>query len=305
MNLHGIDRNLIAVLDALYEERSVTAAARRLKVSQPTVSFALGKLRHYFRDDLFVRRSGAMHPTQFALTLRAPVRAVLTILHRDVMPKAHFACEETTREFTLCTSDIGELCFLPLLIDAFRIRAPQATLKCVSFPADAVKTALLSGTIDVALGYFPDLASDEIYSQHLFDHPFVCVARRDHPHFTDKLDLEAFQRCLHAVVHHEGRSQEIAERAIDGMELGRRVLLHSPHFVSLPYLLMNSDLISIVPRSLATAFAQRMGLQSAKPPIIIPDIALSQYWSERTATDPALSWFVALIEELFLGRDPT
>jgi len=305
MSFKGIDLNLVAVLDALFEEGTVTGAARRLKVSQPTVSYALGKLRNHFNDELFVRREGAMRPTRFGQTLREPVREVLVILHRDVTPKAHFMASETTREFILCTSDIGELCFLPMLIEAICERAPHATLRSVSASVEGVKKALLTGAVDVAVGYFPDLAANEIKSQHLFDHPFVCIAREDHPYLSETIDLETFQRCLHAVVRHEGRSQEIAEQAIDVIGLDRRIFLQSPHFVSLPFLLAGSDLVSIVPRSLATAFEQVMRLKSTTPPIDIPDIPLCQHWASRSVSDPAVVWLVALVEELFLGRDPT
>ena len=51
-----LDLNLLLILDALSEERSVTAVARRLRISQPTVSFSLNKLRDFFQDELFVRQ---------------------------------------------------------------------------------------------------------------------------------------------------------------------------------------------------------------------------------------------------------
>jgi DNA-binding transcriptional LysR family regulator len=293
------------VLDALYEEGSVTGAAKRMKVSQPTVSFSLAKLRIYFRDDLFTRTAGRMQPTPFALTLRPAVQEVMTIVQRDVVPKAHFSPADTTRTFTVCTSDVGELCFLPLLIETFETRAPQASLRCLSLPMSEVKGAMIAGNIDLALGYFPDLSSEEIGSQHLFDHPFVCIARQDHPLVSAHLTLENYMDCTHAVVRHEGRSQEIAEKAIECMDANRRVMLQSQHFVSLPFLIAKSDLVSIVPRSLATSFAQVVGLQSVKPPIDIPDIPLRQYWANRAATDPAIAWLVALVEELFQDRDPT
>ncbi|MEJ0024051.1 MAG: LysR family transcriptional regulator [Alphaproteobacteria bacterium] len=305
MDLRGVDLNLLVVLDALYENNSVTAAAKRLKVSQPTVSFSLAKLRLYFRDELFIRSAGIMQPTPFAQILRASVQEIMAIVYRDFVPRAHFAPEETVREFTLTTSDIGELCFLPLLIRAFVARAPRASLKCVSLPSSEIKSALLTGAIDAAAGYFPDLSSDEISSQHLFNHPFVCIARRDHPIACNDMSLEQFLNSSHAVVHHQGRSQEIAERTIEAQGLTRRVVLQSPHFVSLSLLIANTDLISIVPRSLATSFADLVGLQTIRPPFDIPDIPLRQHWAKRSATDPAVAWFVGLIEELFLDRDPT
>ncbi|MXO72998.1 hypothetical protein GRI99_15315 [Altererythrobacter buctensis] len=106
-------------------------------------------------------------------------------------------------------------------------------------------------------------------------------------------------------MRHEGRSQEIAERAVAEAGLVRHVALHTPHYVSLPFHIASSDLISIVPRNLATSFEKVMDLQIAAPPIAIPDIPLKQHWAKRSATDPAVAWLTSLVEELFLGRDPT
>lgn len=63
MNLAGFDLNLLLVFDALMAERNVTRAGGRVGLSQPAVSAALNRLRHAFRDELFVRAHGAMAPT--------------------------------------------------------------------------------------------------------------------------------------------------------------------------------------------------------------------------------------------------
>ncbi|HYI28193.1 MAG TPA: LysR family transcriptional regulator, partial [Bradyrhizobium sp.] len=52
MNYREIDLNLLLILDAMYDTGSTTLVAERLKVSQPTVSFSLGKLRDVFGDEL-------------------------------------------------------------------------------------------------------------------------------------------------------------------------------------------------------------------------------------------------------------
>ena len=51
MNYREIDLNLLLILDAMFEAGSTTLVAERLRVSQPTVSFSLGKLRDVFGDD--------------------------------------------------------------------------------------------------------------------------------------------------------------------------------------------------------------------------------------------------------------
>jgi DNA-binding transcriptional LysR family regulator len=77
VDLQQLDLNLLVVLDALHTERTVGAVARRLKVSQPTVSFSLRKLRDFFGDELFIRTPTGMAPTPYAEQLREPVARIV------------------------------------------------------------------------------------------------------------------------------------------------------------------------------------------------------------------------------------
>jgi DNA-binding transcriptional LysR family regulator len=77
MNLAAFDLNLLLVFDALLTERHVTRAGQRVGLSQPAVSAALGRLRHAFDDELFVRNGGEMVPTPRAMALAEPVREAL------------------------------------------------------------------------------------------------------------------------------------------------------------------------------------------------------------------------------------
>src|ERR1700689_2419139 len=63
--LRQVDLNLLITFAPIAEEKSVTAAASRLLLSQPAVSRALQRARAMFQDDLLVRS-----PNGFELTLR-------------------------------------------------------------------------------------------------------------------------------------------------------------------------------------------------------------------------------------------
>ena len=79
MNVRDIDLNLLRVFDAVLRERSVTAAAAGLGLTQPAVSNALSRLRGLFDDALFVRTPAGMDATPFARELGEPVRQALEI----------------------------------------------------------------------------------------------------------------------------------------------------------------------------------------------------------------------------------
>ena len=65
-SLKGLDLNLLLVLEALYETRSVSRAGQRLGLSQSATSHALARLREACRDELFLRGPTGMTPTPVA-----------------------------------------------------------------------------------------------------------------------------------------------------------------------------------------------------------------------------------------------
>jgi DNA-binding transcriptional LysR family regulator len=305
MDYRKLDLNLLVVLDALLEERGVHATARRLHMSQPNVSFALGKLRHFFHDELLVRIGNAMHPTPMGDRLREPVRRILETVDAELLGLPVFDPLGSERCFSISTSDIGELVFLPTLLKVLKDRAPRTTLRCHSMPPHELERAMADGMVDIALGYFPDLQGSSFLCQTLFDHPFSCIVRRDHPGIGDRLSLDQFLGLGHILVSQKGRSQELVETRMQQLGLSRRIQLQSPHFMSVPLLVAGSDLISTVPHAVGAIFATMAPLKLLAPPFETPLINLQQFWHRRVHGDPAIVWFRTLIAELFLGRDPS
>ena len=117
------------------------------------------------------------------------------------------------------------------------------------------------------------------------------------------MTLDQFLAADHAVVTHEGRSQEIFERRMSELNLDRRILLRSPHFMSVPLLVATSDMITVVPRAVGVLYARLASLKLVEPPIEIPPIEIKQFWHRRVHNDPGVVWLRKLIARLFLQRD--
>lgn len=78
MRLEGIDTHLVVALHALLAEQSVTRAARRVGITQPSMSHALAKLRAHFGDPLLVPTGRSLVLTERARALAAPVAAAIS-----------------------------------------------------------------------------------------------------------------------------------------------------------------------------------------------------------------------------------
>src|SRR5581483_4133380 len=153
MNIGDIDLNLLQVFDAIYSAGSVTRAAERLGVSQPTVSHALQRLRELYRDPLFVRAQGGMAPTAKADHLATAVREALRVLEMALHEGEQFVPARSDRTFRLHMTDIGETIFLPKLVATVSDEAPLARIEVFQLDDKDIAPALESGRIDLALGY--------------------------------------------------------------------------------------------------------------------------------------------------------
>jgi DNA-binding transcriptional LysR family regulator len=82
LSLGNLDLNLMRALDALLCEVSVTRAAERLNLTQPTLSASLSRLRKHFGDELLRREGNQLELTPLAVRLRPLVRDALDSAER-------------------------------------------------------------------------------------------------------------------------------------------------------------------------------------------------------------------------------
>ena len=294
-----LDLNLLPVIVAMMEQGSVSGAARQLGMSQPAVSSALARLRTVFADPLFVRTSRGMEPTPRTLALLAPTRVALGVVANEILQNMGFDPASSEKTITLALTDIGEMVFLPKILECLRTEAPRTTVRSVTMPVAQIERGLELGEIDLAVGYFPDLKGNNFFQQRLFSHSFVCLLRATHPIKGNKLTPKQFMELEHAVVNAEGRSQEVFERYLQKQGIRRKVALTTPHFMSLPAIISKSDLVATVPLAVGTWFASASRIRMVRPPFDIPTFDLRQHWHRRFNNDPQSKWLRGLVARLF------
>ncbi|MCH4271947.1 LysR family transcriptional regulator [Kerstersia gyiorum] len=293
------DLNLLRVLLAIYETGNVTAAAKQLGISQPAASAALARLRLSLGDPLFIRSGARMEATPRALGVIGRTREVLEIIDRDILRGPQFDPSRTEHEFVLCLSEVGEIVFLPALFERLRRVAPKARLRTISLDPDALTENLHDGKVDAVLGYFPDLTDPHIYQQRLFSHDLTCMLREGHPLAGERLSLEDFCAADHLQVRDGSRRQEMFDAYLAGTGVRLNVVLKTAHYMSVPSLIEQSDLIVVLPRTVADLYAHSVNVQTIEPPIDIARYDLKQYWHARFQQDPRNVWFRRLVTDVF------
>jgi DNA-binding transcriptional LysR family regulator len=296
------DLNQLWVLAALGKTKRVEHAAQLLGMTQPGVSNALRRLRQRFGDPLLVRTRRGMEPTPRGQQLIDAAQTLVEEYEARVIAASPFDPATSVTEFRVALSDIGEMAFLPRILDYLRLHAPRTSVRSVNLRPRALAEALEDGEVDLAIGYFPDVKGNGYFQQRLFSSGFVCLVRGDHPKVGSTLTRADFLTLGHAVVQAEGRSQEMFEEYLRKHGIQRRVVLHVPHFMSIPLVIAKSDLVVTVPRALGSAFASLSPLKLVKPPFALPQFPLKQHWHRRFHKDARNIWLRAMIMTLF-NRD--
>src|SRR5258708_810494 len=297
MNVQDIDLNLLRAFDAVLQERSVTLAAARLGLTQPAVSNALARLRALFNDPLFVRTPAGMDATPFARELGEPVRQALALLESALAHGPGFDPATSTRAFRFYMSDLGQIEFLPPLIERVQKVAPGVRLEAVALDVEDIADALAAGALDLAVGFLPGLGSP-VRRRQLFRDPYVCLMRADHPAIGKTLTRKKFLAASHALVSYRG-GHRVIEEALERAGLARRIALRVPHFTVVPMVLEPTDLVLVLPARVARVFERRGKLKTLPLPVPIPPADVGVHWHTRFDADPGNRWLREQLLELF------
>lgn len=299
MNLRDIDLNLLVVFHQLLLERSVSASADKLGLTQPAISNALKRLRALMGDELFVRTAKGMVPTSHALQLAEPVAYALNTLQSALSQRHDFDPSSSTRTFTISMTDIGEIYFMPPLMEMLSQRAPKVRISTVRNNSVSLKEAMEAGTVDVATGLLPHLQTG-FFQRRLFRQRYVCLYRQGHPVASRApLTLETFSQLQHVgiVSPHTGHGEVDALLERSGIQ--RDLKLVVPHFIAVGHIVQTTDLIATVPERFAARVEPSLGLASCPHPVALPEISINLFWHAKFNRDPANIWLRQLFFELF------
>jgi DNA-binding transcriptional LysR family regulator len=320
----SLDLNLLRVFDALMEERNVTRAGARLRLTQSAISHALNRLRYMLEDDLFVRGADGMQPTARAAEIGPRLRQALHHMQLALAPRA-FDARTTDRCFTVGASDYFSALLLPELVARLRVEAPHAELRVRSLDDVDIVEALDAGRMDVVTGSFGRVP-ERFGKEHLYRDEMVWVLRADHPAADKELTLDLIAQLPHLSIALVGNVSEAIDGFVTQHGLERRVIACNrggvdkvlaehglsrrnhvtvPHFLAAARVLATSDLIAVMPRRLAARVTEFYPLKLIAPPHDCASFDVHALWHRRLGERPDIAWFRGLLREVAATLDGT
>lgn len=298
MELEEIDLNLLVVFKHLLAERSVSRVAEVLELSQPAVSNALARLRKLLGDELFLRTPSGMEPTPFAEQLAESVTYGLGMIHGALNQRSSFEPATSNRAFVIGMTDVGEIYFLPRLLERLKRDAPGVSVSTVRNTAVNLRDEMESGKVDLAVGLLPQLKAG-FFQRRLFKQRYVCLLREGHKLARRKMSLAEFSAAEHLLVVADGTGHGKVDEVLRRSGVERKVALTVPHFVAVGHILQATDLVATVPERLASRMTEPFGLVSVPHPATLPEVAINLFWHAKYHKAPANQWLRTLLFELF------
>jgi DNA-binding transcriptional LysR family regulator len=304
MELTDIDLNQLVLFQQLMVERKVSKVADNLGLTQPAVSNSLAKLRRLLGDELFLRTPSGMVPTPFAEQLAEPVGYALGMIHSGLNQQIRFDPAKAKGSVTLGMTDIGEIVFLPALVERLSREAPGLNLNTVRNTAVNLREDMESGKVDLAIGLLPQLKAG-FFQRRLFYQKYVCLMRKGHALDKKKLSVAEFRSAEHLVVMSAGTGHGKVDELMRQAGIVRPIRLTVPHFVSVGHILQSTDLIATVPERLAQKLAKPFGLSPVQHPVKLPDVAINAFWHAKAHRSPASQWLRGVVFDLFAEDEAT
>ncbi|WP_322067243.1 LysR family transcriptional regulator [Burkholderia ubonensis] len=297
MNYRDLDLNLLITLHALLETRSVSRAAEMLHIGQPACSGALARLRDHFGDDLLVPVNRRMVPTPLALQLQHPAREAIKRAEAIAATRAGFVPNFAMRRFSIICSDMVTKLVLTHVIRALELGAPNVSLMIHSASPLRSSRMLVEEALDRRGADFVVVPARYVPAGYaslpLLSTDYSCIVWSKNSLVHETITRDLFYSLKHiAPTFGDGRVMSVE----DEDALRRRTFsAKSEYALSLPSMVVGTNLVATIPTLLARAYESQYDLRVFPVPIPVPMLEERLVWPKHLDGDPASLWLRKLI----------
>jgi DNA-binding transcriptional LysR family regulator len=285
--LRQVDLNLLITFAAIAEEKSITAAAARLFLSQPAVSRALQRARAMFQDDLLVRS-----PRGFELTLRGrkilqELEGLLPRMENLVTPNL-FEPMQQKSHFRISGPDNVCTVVVPRLCRRYANGHYQVQFEFLPWQS-GIAELVEHGQVDLVLHIDDGLLPSHFQSERLYREDWICAVARG-SRFGDRLSLKQYLAASHIVVSTYAGVQTIPDKQLAALGAKRNSCIRVPYFGVALQCLPGTELVLTVTSGMSSAIRGNRELRVVKAPHELHPFHFLMAWHPRLNSDPRHLW---------------
>ncbi|WP_131778576.1 LysR family transcriptional regulator LelA [Legionella bozemanae] len=288
--------NLILHLDALLSEKSVSAAAAKVFVSQPAMSSSLKQLRELFKDPLLIPGKGEYFLSPKAKELQPQLEQVMFGLRNILQPGEQFDPFHSKRSFKIALPDYVELIVLPSLMSALE-KLPHIVIETTIEAMADNPHLFIDDKVDIAIGAINENSlSAQLKAEKLYEEEIICFASKNNPLINKPLSLKDYLTSKHiAFSFNQERYSHSAEYLLKRKKV-RNDMLFVKNILPAIFAVANSDtVISTAPSFLINIFSKQFNLKMQPLPFNLEPTPIYLVMHSKSQYDEGVHWLSKLV----------
>ncbi|WP_082040863.1 LysR substrate-binding domain-containing protein [Pantoea eucalypti] len=148
----------------------------------------------------------------------------------------------------------------------------------------ALENVDLDCIVSSQLRHTSGIVSDPVITDRL-----NCIMRQNHPLSDAPLTLSEFLSASHLHVATSSADVRFVDNILSGQRFSRKIAVTTPHWLTLPFVLVKTDLISVVSEKMAST-PLFSGLQRIELRFEAQPVSWNLYWHKRDENNAAHLW---------------
>ncbi len=297
--LSSINLNLLNVLNELLIEKNTTTAAKKLNLSQPSISYSLKQLREIFEDDLLLKSSlnNKMMLTPLAKSLLKPVTKAVQNLE-NIFRLKDFDHRNSRRQIKIASTDYGVAFFVIELIKRVKKVAPYMSFYTSDLNFSNTKEQLENEDIDIGIGAFhSEEKVSSLKYEFLITDKIVCMADEEHVVSKKKtVSLEDYLTYPHVCVRYPKSGWILTTEELVKIPVKENISAHNS--IALLGLLKDSNCLTLGSKRLAEKYSSFYNYSVVEPEFAMPEITISACRHVNRDNDKAVLWIISILKEI-------
>ena len=268
---HRIDINLYPLFIAIYEQRSISKAAKILCITQSAASHALQRLRQHLKDDLFVRVSNQMLATPFAEQIYPVIKNALILIQSISMQKQSFN-PNSIQTLKVAVHDEIEPIIFPKLVEHFQKLNLIIQFSSIKLDRKTIITDLATQQIDFVIDLEQNLGEKIQFNKLAQDQFVVCTQQK-------MMDEAIYLASPHIGVSSRRTGVLVEDIYLNRQQFSRQIFLRCQHYsTALQILTQEPQLILTIPKNILAHLRLAQNLNIFDVPVDLPYINMCMYW---------------------------
>jgi LysR family transcriptional regulator, mexEF-oprN operon transcriptional activator len=182
-------------------------------------------------------------------------------------------------------------------VSQLRTVAPGVRVSVRSCDFRHVATQFQDDELDVAIGVF-DALPTSLRRRTLLQSSFRCLYDPRQVKIGRSLPMERWLELDHVLVSFNGDFHGLFEEKFARKGLRRNIVVATPHFAAVPYMVKGSQLVCTLPEYLAHRFAKSFDLATVSAPYVANVFNIDLVWPQRLDAEPDQVWFRDIVAKM-------